>query len=79
MHCRHSNYLDGCRPYPDFAMGMAWEMAFLFGAIVTVTGPNVIVPMLRTVRPSTKIANILRWEGIIIDPIGAVLAVLVFE
>ena len=66
-------------PVAHYAMGMSWEMAFLFGAIITVTGPTVIVPMLRTVRPSTKIANILRWEGIIIDPIGALLAVLVFE
>jgi NhaP-type Na+/H+ or K+/H+ antiporter len=66
-------------PVAHYAMGMSWEMAFLFGAIITVTGPTVIVPMLRTVRPSTKIANILRWEGIVIDPIGALLAVLVFE
>ncbi|WJG10536.1 sodium:proton antiporter [Aliiglaciecola sp. LCG003] len=62
-----------------FALSLSWEMSFLFGAIVTVTGPTVIVPMLRTVRPSSKIANILRWEGIVIDPIGALLAVLVFE
>ncbi len=61
------------------ALDMSWQMAFLFGAIVTVTGPTVIVPLLRSVRPTTKIANILRWEGIIIDPIGALLAVLVFE
>jgi NhaP-type Na+/H+ or K+/H+ antiporter len=66
-------------PVAHYALGMSWQMAFLFGAIVTVTGPTVIVPMLRTVRPSSKIANILRWEGIIIDPIGALLAVLVFE
>lgn len=66
-------------PVAHYALGMSWQMAFLFGAIVTVTGPTVIVPMLRTVRPSTKIANILRWEGIVIDPIGALLAVLVFE
>ncbi|GAA0857099.1 sodium:proton antiporter [Aliiglaciecola litoralis] len=63
----------------NHVLEMSWEMSFLFGAIVTVTGPTVIVPMLRTVRPSSKIANILRWEGIIIDPIGALLAVLVFE
>ena len=54
-------------PFAHFALGMSWQMAFLFGAIVTVTGPTVIVPMLRTVRPSSKISNILRWEGIIID------------
>jgi NhaP-type Na+/H+ or K+/H+ antiporter len=50
-------------PVAHYAMGMSWEMAFLFGAIVTVTGPTVIVPMLRTVRPSTKISNILRWKA----------------
>lgn len=66
-------------PIAHFALDISWQMAFLFGAIITVTGPTVIVPMLRTVRPSTKISNILRWEGIIIDPIGALLAVLVFE
>ena len=54
-------------------------MSALFGAIVIVTGPTVITPMLRTVRPNRKIANILRWEGIAIDPIGALLAVMTFE
>ena len=54
-------------------------LAALIGAIVTVTGPTVIVPMLRTVRPSAKVSSILRWEGIIIDPIGALFAVLIFE
>ena len=56
-----------------------FELALLFGALAVVTGPTVIVPMLRTVRPNARIANILRWEGIVIDPIGALLAVLVFE
>jgi len=62
-----------------YAMDFPWQLAFLFGAIVTVTGPTVIVPMIRTVRPQTNVANILRWEGIVIDPIGALLAVLVYE
>ena len=60
-------------------VGLSWEIATLFGAIMVVTGPTVIVPMLRTVRPTARIANILRWEGIVIDPIGALLAVLVFQ
>lgn len=60
-------------------MHFEWPLALLFGALVVVTGPTVIVPMLRTVRPNIRIANILRWEGIIIDPLGAILAVLVFE
>ena len=59
----------------DFSAGLA----ALFGAIVVVTGPTVIVPMLRSVRPNAKIANVLRWEGIAIDPLGALLAVLVYN
>ena len=60
-------------------IGFPYELSFLFGAVVVVTGPTVIMPMLRTVRPNEKIANILRWEGIAIDPLGALLAVLVFD
>ncbi len=60
-------------------MGFDLALATLFGAMVVVTGPTVIVPMLRTVRPVRKVANILRWEGIVIDPIGALLAVLAFD
>ncbi len=62
-----------------YVIGMSWEISFLFGAVTVVTGPTVIAPMLRTVRPTTAVANILRWEGIVIDPIGAALAVLVYE
>ena len=58
---------------------VGWQIAMLFGAITVVTGPTVIVPILRMVRPSARIANILRWEGIVIDPIGALLAVIAFE
>jgi len=61
------------------ALDFPWGLALLFGAITVVTGPTVIVPMLRTIRPKASVANILRWEGIIIDPIGATLALLVYE
>ncbi|NNC54824.1 MAG: sodium:proton antiporter, partial [Pseudomonadales bacterium] len=57
----------------------SWQVSALFGAVVIVTGPTVIVPMLRSVRPSRKLANILRWEGIAIDPIGALMAVITYE
>ncbi|MEJ2440944.1 MAG: cation:proton antiporter [Gammaproteobacteria bacterium] len=60
-------------------LSIPFELALLFGALTVVTGPTVIVPMLRTVRPTARLSNILRWEGIVIDPIGALLAVLVFE
>jgi len=60
-------------------VGLEWPLAVLFGALMVVTGPTVVVPMLRTVRPTASVANILRWEGIVIDPLGALLVVLVFE
>ncbi len=62
-----------------YLINFPFELAFLFGAVVIVTGPTVIIPMLRTVRPNAKITNVLRWEGITIDPLGALLAVLVFD
>ncbi|MCK9535045.1 MAG: sodium:proton antiporter [Pseudomonas sp.] len=60
-------------------LAITWEISLLFGAISVVTGPTVIAPLLRSVRPNAKLANILQWEGIIIDPVGALLAVLVYE
>lgn len=54
-------------------------LSFLFGALVMVTGPTVIGPLLRIVRPIPKVGNVLKWEGILIDPIGAMVAALVFE
>ncbi|MGB4073338.1 cation:proton antiporter [Pseudomonas sp.] len=62
-----------------FLLGFTWELSLLFGTLTLVTGPTVIVPMLRVVRPTSAIANILRWEGIVIDPIGALLAVMMFS
>ncbi|HEY8585552.1 MAG TPA: sodium:proton antiporter [Rhodanobacter sp.] len=59
--------------------GLSWPIALLFGALACVTGPTVIAPMLRTLRPNARIANTLRWEGIVIDPLGALFAVLIFE
>lgn len=62
-----------------FILGVSIPLAILVGAILVVTGPTVIGPLLRHVRPIGPTGPILRWEGIIIDPIGALLAVLVFE
>lgn len=55
------------------------EVSVLLGAVLTVTGPTVIIPLLRNIRPTQRIGNILKWEGILIDPIGALLAILVFQ
>lgn len=62
-----------------YLFDLSLELAVLLGAILVVTGPTVIIPLLRQVRPTTQVSNVLKWEGIVIDPIGAMLAVLVFE
>lgn len=62
-----------------FLAGLGWDIALLFGALTCVTGPTVIAPMLRTLRPNARIASALRWEGIVIDPLGALFAVLIYE
>ena len=59
--------------------GWDWRVASLVGAILVVTGPTVIGPLLRVIKPTRKIAAILKWEGIVVDPIGAILAVIVFQ
>jgi NhaP-type Na+/H+ or K+/H+ antiporter len=60
-------------------IGLDLSLAVLLGAILVVTGPTVIMPLLRDIRPTGQVGPILRWEGIVIDPVGATLAVLVFE
>lgn len=62
-----------------FVGQLSWPVAVLFGAIIVVTGPTVIIPMLRQARLKQRPASLLKWEGIINDPTGALLAVLVFE
>lgn len=54
------------------------RLAALVGAILVVTGPTVINPILRQLRPTRRVSQLLRWEGIVVDPIGAILAVLVY-
>ena len=56
-----------------------WSMAILFGAILIVSGPTVVLPLLHHIKPQGATRTILKWEGIAIDPVGAVLALLVFE
>ncbi|MBN1219785.1 MAG: sodium:proton antiporter [Anaerolineae bacterium] len=60
-------------------LGMDLALALLFGGILVVTGPTVIIPLLRYIRPTGRVGQITKWEGIVNDPIGAVLAVLVFQ
>ena len=62
-----------------FLMGLNWSLSFLFSSLIIVTGPTVIAPILRNIPLSRNVATVLKWEGILIDPIGALVAVLVFE
>jgi len=62
-----------------FIFGLSWPMAYLFAALIIVTGPTVITPILRNIPLKKEVSAILKWEGILIDPIGALVAVLVFE
>ncbi|MEX2578302.1 MAG: sodium:proton antiporter [Verrucomicrobiales bacterium] len=61
-----------------YVTGFSWPVAILLGAILVVTGPTVIGPLLQAVKPKRSVNSILKWEGIVIDPVGAILAVLVF-
>ncbi|MEJ2652742.1 MAG: sodium:proton antiporter [Gammaproteobacteria bacterium] len=58
---------------------LSWPIALIFGAIIVVTGPTVITPLLKQAKLQRRPAALLKWEGIINDPVGALLAVLVFE
>ena len=58
---------------------LAPGIAVLLGAVVVVSGPTVVGPLLRSVRPKRRLRTVLNWEGILIDPIGAMLAVIVFD
>jgi NhaP-type Na+/H+ or K+/H+ antiporter len=58
-----------------YGAGLSFELAALFGGIMVVTGPTVIVPMLRTLNITPRVKHMLKWEAIVNDPIGALLAV----
>lgn len=60
-------------------LGFEVPLALLLGAILVVTGPTVIGPLLQQIRPHGSVNAILKWEGILNDPVGAILAVILFE
>ncbi len=62
-----------------FTFNLSWDLSFLFAGLIIVTGPTVITPILRNIPLKKDISTVLKWEGILIDPIGALVAVLVFE
>ena len=62
-----------------FIFNLSWQISFLFSALIIVTGPTVIAPILRNIPLKKDVSAVLKWEGILIDPIGALVAVLIFE
>jgi NhaP-type Na+/H+ or K+/H+ antiporter len=62
-----------------YLFGLSWDLCFLFSGLIIVTGPTVITPILRNIPLKRDLSAVLKWEGILIDPIGALVAVLVFE
>jgi NhaP-type Na+/H+ or K+/H+ antiporter len=62
-----------------YVAGLAWDLSAMIGALLTTTGPTVVLPLLRQAKLPARIASVLKWEGIVNDPIGALAAVFVFE
>jgi NhaP-type Na+/H+ or K+/H+ antiporter len=62
-----------------YILDFDWSLSMLIGAVLVVTGPTVVGPILRQIRPKKTVASVLKWEGIVIDPVGVLLAVLVYE
>jgi len=62
-----------------YIFDLSWEISLLFSGLIIVTGPTVITPILRNIPLKKDVSTVLKWEGILIDPIGALVAVLVFE
>ena len=59
--------------------GLQWEIAFIIGGLFVVTGPTVIIPLLRNAKLKSRTAAVLKWEGIIVDPAGPLLALFAYE
>jgi len=62
-----------------YIAGLSWPVAWVLGAILVVTGPTVIGPLIRQARLNKESASLLKWEGIANDPVGVLLAVLTFQ
>ena len=59
--------------------GLSWSLAAVFSAIVLATGPTVVTPLVRQIRLSPPLGEVLEAEGLVLEPIGAVLALLLLE
>ena len=69
----------GGAAFAYFVGDLSWEMAFVYGSLVIVTGPTVVQPLLRRFKVKPNLKHILEYEGVLIDPIGALIALFVVE
>ena len=69
----------GGAAFAHFVANLSWEMAFVYGSLVIVTGPTVVQPLLRRFKVKPNLKHILEYEGVLIDPIGALIAIFVVE
>lgn len=70
-------FLGACAAH--YGLGLAWDLSAMIGGLFVVTGPTVIMPLLRQAHLKSRPANVLKWEGIVNDPLGALLAVGCYE
>lgn len=71
--------LAGITVAVELIFGLSWGVSLVLGAILVVSGPTVVLPLLAFVRPSERVRSVLKWEGTLIDPIGALLGVIAFN
>jgi len=62
-----------------YILGFEWKLAAILGAFLIVSGPTVVAPILDVVRPNSRVREILTWEGTLLDPLGAIFAVMLFQ
>ena len=62
-----------------YILGFEWQLAFVLGAFLIVSGPTVVAPILDVVKPNARVRGILSWEGTLLDPLGAIFAVVLFQ
>lgn len=69
--------LISCGAY--YIAGLEWAVSVTLGGILIVTGPTVIMPLLRQARLDPRAGSVLKWEGIVNDPVGVIFAILAYE
>ena len=65
--------------FSGLLLNMSAQAAVMLGAILVVSGPTVVGPLLAFIRPTDRLQHVLSWEGSLIDPVGGILGAVVFH